>query len=64
MSLRRGKCARLEATGWTVAATSRRQAALASRSPMNNPCFGPSRLTNLQVSDLRLIAKPSFSAAS
>jgi hypothetical protein len=30
---------------------------------MNNPCFGPSRLTNLQVNDSRLIAKPSFSAA-
>ena len=31
---------------------------------MNNSCFGPSRLTNLQVNDLRLIAKPNFSAAS
>jgi hypothetical protein len=35
-----------------------------ARSPMNNSCFGPSRLANVQVSDLRLIAKPSYSAAS
>jgi hypothetical protein len=31
---------------------------------MNNPCFGSSWLSNLQVNDLCLIAKPSFSAAS